>query len=51
MEGCVEVKYDIAKFVALGRWLGGEGCEDLQPDDTMQLINSYEELSAEDLFE
>jgi hypothetical protein len=39
LECRVEVKDDIAKLVALGRWLGSEGFEDLQPDDTMQLIN------------
>jgi hypothetical protein len=39
LECCVEVKFDITKLVALGRWLGSEGFEDLQPDDTMQLIN------------
>lgn len=35
LECCVEVKDDIAELVALGRWLGSEGFEDLQPDDTM----------------
>lgn len=39
LECCVEVKDDITKLVALGRWLGSEGFEDLQPDDTMQLVH------------
>jgi hypothetical protein len=39
LECCVEVKDNITKLVACGRWLGSEGFEDLQPDDTMQLIN------------
>jgi hypothetical protein len=39
LECCVDLKVDIAKLVTLGRWLGSEGFEDLQPDDTMQLIN------------
>jgi len=39
LECCGEVKDDITKLVALGRWLGSEGFEDLLPDDTMQLIN------------
>lgn len=52
VECWVEVKDDIAKFAALGRWLGSESFEDLQPNDTMQLINFYEgELSLEYLVE
>jgi hypothetical protein len=52
VECCVEVKDDIAKLVTLGRWLGSEGFEGLQTEDTMQLINIYEgELSLEDLVE
>lgn len=52
MECCVEVKDDITKLVALGRWFVDEGFEVLQQDDTMQVINLYEEeLCAEDLVE
>jgi hypothetical protein len=51
VECCVEVKDDIAKLVALGRWLGSESFEDLQPNDTMQLINYEDELSVEYMVE